>query len=247
LSSILTALKKLENQAKSKSPVGFEQQQNQQQNPPRQRLSDHLHANKRYLFILAGLIFVSAAGIALNKKVRYNNQKVATEIKFAAKKETRPQSPARLLDKKQALANRVEKKSLPQNQIKEPVRTKKEAEMPSAPLYTSRAVPPNVPGKETLPSKKTEKETIAGKSEEKHEPYVKPGRFAGIPVKRSNETEIEIQAIAWSKDPTNRLAVINGLILREGESIDNVAVVDIGKDAVVFEKGGQKWKQLFGF
>ena len=98
-----------------------------------------------------------------------------------------------------------------------------------------------------MPSKQANKETIAVKGNEKHEPNGKPDRFVKIPVKQSNQTEIEIQAIAWSKDPISRLAVINGLILREGESIDNVMVVNIDKDAVVFEKGGQKWKQLFGF
>jgi hypothetical protein len=56
-----------------------------------------------------------------------------------------------------------------------------------------------------------------------------------------------VQAIAWSNDPKSRLAVINGLILREGESIDNIIVMHIGKDAVVFRKGAEGWKQMFGF
>jgi hypothetical protein len=246
LSSILKALKKLENQAKNNSPSRFRQQKDQQQNIQRQRLSDHLRANKRYLIILAGLIIAAAAGITLNQKVRYNNQKVAQKTKVGVIKETRLQNPARLPDKKAALSNRVVNKSLPPKIIKEPDRTKKEAKMPPIPDDTSRAVPLDVL-KEASPSKLAEKKTIVRKDDEKHEPYVKPGQFAGVPVKRSSETKIEIQAIAWSKDPISRLAVINGLILREGESIDNVMIVDIGKDAVVFEKDEQKWKQVFGF
>jgi hypothetical protein len=64
---------------------------------------------------------------------------------------------------------------------------------------------------------------------------------------RSNQTKIEVQAIAWSNDPKSRLAVINGLILRERESIDNVIVMHIGKDAVIFKKGSEEWKQMFGY
>jgi len=88
--------------------------------------------------------------------------------------------------------------------------------------------------KKTPPPKQTRKEK-------------ETDRFASLPVKRSNQTQIEVQAIAWANDPKSRLAVINGLILREGESIDNVIVMHIGKDAVVFKKGTEGWKQMFGF
>ena len=76
---------------------------------------------------------------------------------------------------------------------------------------------------------------------------IKADRFASIPVKRSNQTKIEVQAIAWSNDPKSRLAVINGLILRERESIDNVIVMHIGRDEIIFKKGREEWKQMFGF
>jgi hypothetical protein len=246
LSSILKALKKLENQAKNKSQVRFRQQENRQQPIQRRRMSDYLRANRHYLIILAALIFATGAGIALNQKVRYNNQKAAAKTNVAPKKETRPQSPARIPDKKTAISNGIEKKSFSPKIIKEPERTKKVVKMPPGPVDTSRAVQLDVL-KEASSSKQAEKKTIVAKGNEKHESYVKPEQFAGVPVKRSSETEIEIQAIAWSKDPIGRLVVINGLILREGESIDNVVIVGIGKDAVVFEKGEQKWKQMFGF
>jgi Type II secretion system protein B len=247
LSSILKALKKLENQAKDKHPDRLPQQKDQQQNLQPQPMIDHLRSNRRYLVILTGLIIAAAAGIMLHQKIRYNNQKAAAKKTVAIKEKTRHQRPAPLPNKKPVLANKVEKKSLPPQKITEPERTNKETKISPAPVYASRPVPQDVLGKKTLPSKQAQKGTIAGKSNEKHEPNGKLGRFAKIPVKQSNQTEIEIQAIAWSKDPISRLAVINGLILREGESIDNVMVVNIDKDAVVFEKGGQKWKQLFGF
>jgi hypothetical protein len=95
--------------------------------------------------------------------------------------------------------------------------------------------------------KQTPKETVAGKRSEEPGQNTKADRFASMPVKRSNQTKIEVQAIAWSNDPKSRLAVINGLILKEGESIDNVIVMHIGNDEVVFKKGEEGWKQMFGF
>ena len=101
--------------------------------------------------------------------------------------------------------------------------------------------------KKTSSLKQARKETVAGKRSEKPGQKTKADRFASMPVKRSNQTKIEVQAIAWSNDPKSRLAVINGLILREGESVDNVIVMHIGKDEVVFKKGEEGWKQMFGF
>ena len=210
-------------------------------------MSDHLRMNKRYLIILAGLILAGVAGITLHQKIRLNQRRVAAKTKVVTKKVTLSKRPAHLLDKKPVVSNRVEKKSLIRKKEIIPDHAKKEAKMPPAPVYTSRAAPSIGIDRKEMPQKQAEKRTRVEKEIEKHEPRVKAERFASVPVKRSSETRIEIQAIAWSKNPKGRLAVINGLILREGESIDNVMVVDIGKDAVVFEKDRQEWKQMFGF
>jgi hypothetical protein len=262
LSSILTALKKLENQAKNKSPVQFGQEKNQEQPPRPQRMKDQLRLNKRYLIILAVLVLAGIAGLTLHPKIRQNHRILTAKTKVAAQKEPRTKYPAHLLNKKPSVSNRVEKKSPAPQSINKPESAKKEVKAPPAPIYTSRAAPLNgINNKTALPSKPVngfhnrkvpppkpvEKRTIKEQSIEQHKPHVKPEQFARVPVKRSGETHIEIQAIAWSKDPKNRLAVINGLILRQGESIDNVIIVDIGKDVVVFEKNRVEWKQLFGF
>ena len=247
MSSILKALQKLENQAKDKRPDRLRQEKDQRLNVQPQRMIDHSRPSKRYLIILTVLIIAAAAGIMLHQKIRYNNQKSFLKKTIASKEKTRHQRPTPLPKRKPAYENKVEKKSLPSKNLKEPVRAKEEVKIPPAPVVASRPVPQNALGKKSLPSEQAKKETIKEKGIEKHEPGGKPDRFAKIPVKRSNETNIEIQAIAWSKDPINRLAVINGLILREGESIDNIMVVNIDKDEVVFKKGAQEWKQLFGF
>jgi hypothetical protein len=262
LSSILKALKKLEKQAKNESPVRLGQEKNQEQLPRPQRIKDQLRLNKRYLIILAVLILVGIAGITLYPKIRQHHRILTAKTKVAAQKEIRTKSPAHLLNKKPTVSNRAETKSPPPQNIKKPESARKEVKSPPAPIYTSRAAPssginnrtalPSKPvsgihNRKVSPPKPVEKRTIKEQNIEQHKPHVKPERFARVPVKRSSETHVEIQAIAWAKDPKNRLAVINGLILRQGESIDNVMILDIGKDTVVFEKNRMEWKQMFGF
>ncbi len=276
MSSILTALKKLEHQAKNKSPVRIGQKENIEQSPRLQRIKDKLRLNKRYFMILAVLVLAGIAGITLLPKIRLNHQVHSAKTKIAAQKETRAQYPVHLLNKKPPVLNRIEKKSPPLQQTTNTESAKKAVKAPPEPIYTSRATPlSDINNRTALPSKPVngihnrkapppkpvngtqhqkvpppkpvEKRTIKEQRSEQHKPQVKPERFARVPVRQSGDTHIEIQAIAWSENPKNRLTVINGLILRQGESIDNVMIVDIGRDAVVFKKNRIEWKQLFGF
>jgi hypothetical protein len=69
--------------------------------------------------------------------------------------------------------------------------------------------------------------------------------FASLAVETASESKLELQALAWSLRPEKRMAVINGHIVREGESIDEARVEHIGKNEVVFMKAGKAWRQLF--
>jgi hypothetical protein len=70
-------------------------------------------------------------------------------------------------------------------------------------------------------------------------------RLFSIPVKQAHESGLHLQAIAWSSNPGSRIAVVNGQVLREGESVERVMVTHIGKNEVIFKKQGVEWKQLF--
>jgi len=178
----------------------------------------------------------------LQKPARLPQKKVAMPDKKAIL-----QKPARLPQKKVAMPDRVQKELSSRKDVKkfEPI-TKAKKTVPAS-AQKSRGNTAVFFNKKTSPSKQVRKETVAVKPSEKPEQNTKADRFESMPVKRSNQTKIEVQAIAWSNDPKSRLAVINGLILRERESIDNVIVMHIGKDAVIFKKGSEEWKQMFGF
>ena len=64
--------------------------------------------------------------------------------------------------------------------------------------------------------------------------------------RRLDDSKVKLQAIAWSKDAAQRLAVINGHIVREGESVDGYLINQIRKDDVVVNDGSTSWQLEFG-
>jgi hypothetical protein len=321
LSSILKALKKLENQVTDKNHVRSWQPETQTPIDDHKQINDHPRLKKRNVIIFAGVIFAVGAGLILSQKLYEKKPELITKKEDILQKPVRlPEKKAAIPDKKiilqkparlpQKEATRPDKKAifqkpvrLPQKKVAMPDKKtilqkperfpQKEAAIPDKktiiqepdrlpqkkvampdrvqtelssrkdvkkfePIARAEKTPPPSAqksrentavlfNKKTSPLKQARKETVAGKPSEKPEQNTKADRFASMPVKRSNQTQIEVQAIAWANDPKNRLAVINGLILRERESIDNVIVMHIGKDEVIFKKGGEEWRQMFGF
>lgn len=64
-------------------------------------------------------------------------------------------------------------------------------------------------------------------------------------IKHVLDSKLELQAIAWSIDPNERIAVINGQIVREGESIEGFSVVRISSESVIVERGAKEWELIF--
>jgi MSHA biogenesis protein MshK len=63
---------------------------------------------------------------------------------------------------------------------------------------------------------------------------------------RVEDSKLKLQALAWSADDTRRMAVINGRIVREGESVDGYQVIQIREEDVVVNDGGKSWRLEFG-
>jgi len=60
-----------------------------------------------------------------------------------------------------------------------------------------------------------------------------------MPIKAGIKSGFEVQAIAWSNIPAERIAVINGRIIHEGDTVDGATVAQIGMDAVFLKMGGK--------
>lgn len=70
-----------------------------------------------------------------------------------------------------------------------------------------------------------------------------PPRTVGKPAvdESSVLTGFSVQAIAWSKLPAERIAVINGAVVREGGVVEGIQVIQIDLDEVYLKKGDKTW------
>ena len=57
---------------------------------------------------------------------------------------------------------------------------------------------------------------------------------------------MKIQAIAWSPNSDERMAVINSRIVREGGSVEGFSVVAIRQDDVIVREQGRLYRVIFG-
>ena len=251
MSSILKALKKLENEFPEKSEARFWQQTKPKGMSARKGVSGGLGSKKNFFLILASLVIAFSIGLALNLKPWNRKPTLVSKIKAppaavvgVSEKEVAGQGPVRN-------NSSLETDSKDSNLIKGT--TKKTSESydaigakglsPVEKTEIKPLTPSNFSKEKTPGSEKIQQEAVS----EKHGQQTEAEWSASIPVKQAEESKLELQAIAWSSDPKTRLAVINGRVVREGESIDRVNIMHIGKDEVIFKKGMEEWKQLFGF
>jgi len=59
------------------------------------------------------------------------------------------------------------------------------------------------------------------------------------------KTGLELQAVSWAPSAADRMAVINGSIIREGGSIEGYFVVRIEADEVIVRKDLSDWRLVF--
>ncbi len=60
-----------------------------------------------------------------------------------------------------------------------------------------------------------------------------------------SDSKLKLQALAWSDDAVRRMAVINGRIVHEGESVDGYQVVEIRAEDVIVNAAGKSWRLEF--
>jgi hypothetical protein len=61
-------------------------------------------------------------------------------------------------------------------------------------------------------------------------------------LNRLDDSKLKVMAIAWAEDAGRRLAVVNGHIVREGESVDGYTVTRIRRDDLVVSDGTRSWR-----
>jgi len=106
-----------------------------------------------------------------------------------------------------------------------------------------KPAPTKSPPEKYTPSKKS----IAGKQRASSKPDAAAVRKTkAITYAKLADSSMKLQALAWSKDAARRMAVINGRIVREGESMEGYQIKQIREEDVVVSNGQQSWSLEFG-
>jgi len=63
--------------------------------------------------------------------------------------------------------------------------------------------------------------------------------------RRLDDDKLKLQAIAWSNEAAQRIAVINGHVVREGESVEGFSVNQIRQEDVIVNDGTESWQLEF--
>jgi hypothetical protein len=61
-------------------------------------------------------------------------------------------------------------------------------------------------------------------------------------LSRLDESKLKVMAIAWFEDAARRLAVVNGHIVKEGESVEGYSIARIRKDDIIVNDGSRSWR-----
>ena len=253
MSSILQALKKIESESPEKSEIRFRQQEIDAQKIIHKSITDKLRLKKQFFIIFVAIILAAGGGLVLGRKpwekVPLPATKTKTErtkpLSHVGKKTidrnlSRKKKPVKRSDEKITAVKQAANKKSPsviKPREKEPVSIKKTEIKVSKSLSRNKK---KIAGQDLI-----QEDNHTKRKAEKSWQNSKNRRILSIPVKQTGESKLQLQAIAWSSDPKSRIAVINGRVLREGGSVERVLVIHIGKNEVIFKKGGEEWKQLF--
>jgi hypothetical protein len=117
-----------------------------------------------------------------------------------------------------------------------PEREEAEIPTPSIQETASRPIGPGSRGQPPTSAREdvlaTPKETVAMSRESPEHEVILPWEGE----------EIRINAIAWSRDKSQRFALVNLKTVHEGDRVQGLSVVEIEEDGVVFEQGGTKYR-----
>lgn len=76
-------------------------------------------------------------------------------------------------------------------------------------------------------------------------PTPPPAKTVEVKIPRLSDPDMKLQAVTWSRTPQKRIAVINNRILREGELVSGYLIKRINQDDVIVTLDGEEWKLLF--
>jgi len=234
MSSILRAMKKAEQAVAAGQPAGAEAGPvaASAAHAPRARLAP------RHTAIAAGILAIAVAlwgGIHFSRPAQKPDAPLAVGAPGqAAPKRVAsglPSGPAQGVGRPKA--SRVANDETPTQPVQAPPAISNPAQgAPQAPADESR--PAGVPEPGAAP--------VLG---DQADPPADAHVSAGPPAPPAKRPELTLEGIVWSDDPKARIAVINGKMVREGETIQGVRIQSIGENNVAVSAADDRWTVRF--
>jgi len=227
LSSILKALKKLDEDSMSREPETGEQKQKIKMKRMVSRRTRSPRLTNRVFLIVSVIFLVGAAAWIFLDSLNTNSEPLMTK-----KQDDTPGKPAlKSLSQQVPTIKKDFKKESPGKS--KPPAGSNELLKPS----TKAAFP--VSGQQTQPDTRGVAETIQPAADQKlagqtnnQEELIKP----------TEHPEFILNGVLWSDNPERRVALINDRYLKEGDDvIEGVTVVKIERKAVTLQSGEKKW------
>ena len=111
-----------------------------------------------------------------------------------------------------------------------------------APPPTSRVPPREAPASPPSAALPSPARSASSPPERPDTSRPSPPRTAEDGLSRLDESKLKVMAIAWAPEPSRRLAVVNGHIVKEGGSVNGFSITRIRKDDIIVNNGGQSWR-----
>jgi len=123
-----------------------------------------------------------------------------------------------------------------------PVQAAQPASPVQAPPPTSRVRPREGPSTPPAEVRSSSARSVASSTERSDRDRAPTPRTAEDNLSRIDDSKLKVMAIAWAAEPSRRLAVVNGHIVKEGESVEGFSVTQIRKDDIIVNDGGRSWR-----
>jgi cytoskeletal protein RodZ len=226
LSSILRALKKLDEDSMTREPETGEQKQKIKMRQMVNRRTRSPRVTNRILSIVLVVLLVGAVAWIFINSINSNSEPPMTK-----KQDDTSNKPAltHLPQQAPTLKKDLQKGSPGESQ---PPAASDEQLKPSTDPAFPVSAPPVQPDTSRVegPVQPAAGQKLANQTNDQAEL-----------IKQTEHPEFILKGVLWSDNPDRRVALINDRYLKEGDVINEVLVVKIERKAVILQSGGEKW------
>jgi cytoskeletal protein RodZ len=225
LSSILRALKKLDEDSMSREPGTGEQKQKIKMRRMVNRRTRSSRVTNRILFIVLVVLLVGAAAWIFINSTSSNKEPPMTK-----KQDATPKKPALTYLPQQAPTLKKELKTGSPGETPPPAVSGEKLNPSTNPAFPPGRLVQSDSRRVEDPVPPAAHQEVANQTNDQEEL-----------IKQPEHPELILNGVLWSDNPGRRVALINDRYLKEGDVIDGVSVVKIERKSVILQSDEKKW------